>query len=187
MISQLMGKVIDIDDKTITLAVNNIGYEVHMPLSSLLKMTLDSERSLYIHMHVREDQITLFGFEDLSEKNLFRKIITVSGIGPKSALTMLSVASTSTIIRAIESGSTDNFPKVPGVGKKTLEKLILELRGKFDSIIITDESDDMKNAKLALETLGYNPRDISTALSSMPAELDMNTLIKESLKILSKV
>ena len=123
--------------------------------------------------------------ENISEKELFRKLISVSGVGPKSALTMLSVATPQTIIRAIESGSSDNFPKTPGIGKKTLEKMILDLKGKFDNIIIENESEDMRNAKLALETLGYNARDISSTLSTLHPELDMSSLIKESLKILS--
>ena len=186
MISYLKGKVIYADDKSLTLDVSGVGYEVLMPLSSLLKLKLGNDLELHIYTHVREDQITLFGFENVEEKALFKKLISVSGIGPKSALTMLSVVSVSTIVRAIESGSVDNFPKVPGVGRKTLEKLILELRGKFDAINLTDESSDMKNAKLALETLGYNARDISTTLSTLHQDLDMNTLIREGLKILSK-
>lgn len=187
MIGYLKGNTMHVDEKSIILDVSGTGYEVLLPLSSLLKIKTGSELSLYVHSHVREDQFTLFGFDNLEEKEIFKKLISVSGIGPKSALTMLSVASVSTIIRAIESGSSDNFPKVPGVGKKTLEKLILELRGKFDNITISDETHDMKNAKLALETLGYNPRDISTALSTLHHELDMNSLIREGLKILSKM
>jgi Holliday junction DNA helicase RuvA len=98
---------------------------------------------------------------------------------------MLSIATPNTIIRAIESGSSDNFPKTPGIGKKTLEKMILDLKGKFDNLSFENDSEDMKNAKLALETLGYNSRDISSALSTLHPDLDMNNLIREGLKILS--
>ena len=185
MIGYLKGKIIQADEKSAIIETAGVGYEVLMSLSTLLKLKIENILEIYVHTHVREDQITLFGFESIEEKEMFRKLISVSGIGPKSALTMLSVASVSTIVRAIESGSVDNFPKVPGVGKKTLEKLILELRGKFDNIVLSDESADMKNAKLALETLGYNPREISTTLSTLHPELDMSSLIKEGLRLLS--
>lgn len=189
MIGNLKGKIINIDDKSIILEVggseHGIGYELLAPLSYLLKLHTDDIINIPVHTHVREDQITLFAFENISEKELFRKLISVSGVGPKSALTMLSIATPQTIIRAIESGSVDNFPKTPGIGKKTLEKMILDLKGKFDNIIIENESEDMRNAKLALETLGYNARDISSTLSTLHPELDMSSLIKESLKILS--
>jgi Holliday junction DNA helicase RuvA len=164
---------------------SGVGYELLAPLSYLLKLKVCDIISTPVHTHVREDQITLFAFENISEKELFRKLISVSGVGPKSALTMLSIATPSTIIRAIESGSSDNFPKTPGIGKKTLEKMILDLKGKFDNIIIENESEDMRNAKMALETLGYNARDISQTLSTLHPELSMSDLIKESLKILS--
>lgn len=189
MIGNLKGTIINIDDKSIILEVggseSGIGYELLAPLSFLLKLKVSDIINIPVHTHVREDQITLFGFENISEKELFRKLTSVSGVGPKSALTMLSIATPNTIIRAIESGSSDNFPKTPGIGKKTLEKMILDLKGKFDNIIIENESEDMRNAKLALETLGYNARDISQTLSTLHPELSMSDLIKESLKILS--
>jgi Holliday junction DNA helicase RuvA len=191
MIGNLKGEIIYIDDKSIILeaGVNNmssgVGYELLAPLSYLLKLKVSDIINIPVHSHVREDQITLFAFENISEKELFRKLISVSGVGPKSALTMLSIATPNTIIRAIESGSSDNFPKTPGIGKKTLEKMILDLKGKFDNIIIENESEDMRNAKMALETLGYNARDISQTLSTLHPELSMSDLIKESLKILS--
>jgi holliday junction DNA helicase RuvA len=189
MIGNLKGTIINIDDKSIILEVGGseygIGYELLAPLSYLLKLHIGDIINIPVHTHVREDQITLFAFENTSEKELFRKLISVSGVGPKSALTMLSIATPQTIIRAIESGSVDNFPKTPGIGKKTLEKMILDLKGKFDNILIENESEDMRNAKLALETLGYNARDISSTLSTLHPELSMNDLIKESLKILS--
>lgn len=191
MIGNLKGQIINIDDKSIVLEAGydnmsaGVGYELLLPLSFLLKLKVGDIINIPVHTHVREDQITLFGFENISEKELFRKLTSVSGVGPKSALTMLSIATPNTIIRAIESGSSDNFPKTPGIGKKTLEKMILDLKGKFDNIIIENESEDMHNAKMALETLGYNARDISQALSTLHPELSMSDLIKESLKILS--
>jgi Holliday junction DNA helicase RuvA len=187
MIGYLKGEILSLDDKSIVLDVNNVGYEVNLSLSTLLKYKVGEEIELYIHSHIREDQFTLFGFENKSEKDLFRKLTSVSGVGPRSGLTMLSVSTPENLVRAIEGGNIDLFPKIPGVGKKTLEKVILELRGKFDNMAITSESEAMKNARMALETLGYNGRDISTTLATLHPDLDMNSLIKESLKILSKV
>jgi holliday junction DNA helicase RuvA len=195
MIGHLKGKIIYIDEKSLILEAGvsdesknsgGVGYELLLPLSFLLKLKINDIISVPVHTHVREDQITLFAFENISEKELFRKLTSVSGVGPKSALTMLSIATPNNIIRAIESGSADNFPKTPGIGKKTLEKVILDLKGKFDNIIIENESEDMKNTKMALETLGYNARDISQTLSTLHPELNMSDLIKEALKILSK-
>jgi Holliday junction DNA helicase RuvA len=185
MIGNIKGKIIEIDEKSIIIDVSGVGYELLLPLSYLLKLNVGDSVSVPVYTHVREDQITLFGFENKQEKELFKKLTSVSGVGPKAGLTILSVATPKTIIRCIESGQVDTFPKIPGVGKKTLEKVILDLRGKFDNIIIENESHDMQNAKLALETLGYNTRDISTTLSTLHPDLDMNSLIKEGLKILS--
>lgn len=188
MINYLKGKIIDKDDKTATVEVKSVGYEVNISLSTLMKISIEKnpEVEFFIHTHVREDQFTLFGFESKEERDVFRKLISVSGIGPRSALAMLSVATVQNIVRAIESGEADKFPKIPGVGKKTLEKLILELRGKFDNIVVSGESEDMQSARMALESLGYNSRDISTVVSKLHPELDMNSIIREALKVLSK-
>ncbi len=187
MIAYLTGTILNLDDKSLTLDVNNVGYEVLVPLNILLSLKVGANISLFIHSHIREDQFTLFGFETREEKDVFKKLISVSGVGPKSALTTLSVATPSNLVRYIESGDANNFLKIPGLGKKTIEKIILELRGKFGAIAITSETEEMSNARLALETLGYNARDISTVLSKLHPELDMNSLIKESLKQLSNV
>lgn len=186
MIGYLLGKVHHIDEKSITILCGGVGYEVLLPINILFNLKTGQDLGVWIHSHVREDQFTLFGFLENSDRELFRKLISVSGVGPKSALNILSVSTPANIVRAIESGKSDLFPKVPGVGKKSVEKLILELRGKLDSnLIITDESEEMKNARLALETLGYNTRDIGEVLNSLHPDLDMNSLIREALKMLS--
>jgi Holliday junction DNA helicase RuvA len=187
MIGYLKGKVLSSDEKALILEVNGVGYEVFVTLNHLFELKKGDNLELFIHTNVREDNITLFGFTKLDDRELFRKLIGVSGVGPKSGLTMLSVSTSANIIRAIESGNADLFPKIPGVGKKTLEKVILELKGKLDTkIAYSNESADMRDARLALETLGYNARDISEVLNKINPDLDMNSAIKESLKMLAK-
>lgn len=188
MISYIIGQAININEKSITvLTSSGVGYEVYLNINDLLQVKENENVELFIHSHIKEDAFTLFGFRDKNDKSVFEKLISVSGVGPKTALSIISVASTNNIIRAIESKNIDMFPKIPGLGKKTLEKIIIELNGKFDTVIIQDtESENVKDAKLALEALGYNSRDIYDTLTSLNPELDMNSLIKESLKILSK-
>lgn len=187
MIGYIRGTVCDIDEKSITLDVAGVGYEVLVPVNTLFNAKDGQELVLYIHTHVREDQITLFGFADKNDRALFKKLLSVSGVGPKTALNVLSVSAPSSIIRAIENGKSDLFPKVPGLGKKTIEKIILDLKGKFDANqIMQNETEDMHNARMALDTLGYNTRDINEVLTTLHPDLDMHSIIRESLKILSK-
>lgn len=187
MIGYLAGEVKLIDESKILIVQGGIGYEVNLPLASLITLQPGTSIELYVHTHVREDQISLFGFFDDNERQLFRKLISVSGVGPKSALGILSVATPSTIIRAIASANVDLFPKVPGVGRKTVEKLILELKNSFNlDQAAKDETDAMRDARLALETLGYNQKDITAALTNISPSGAMNEIIREALQILSK-
>jgi Holliday junction DNA helicase RuvA len=188
MIGYLTGNIKHIDDKSvIVMTASGVGYEILSPLNVLISLKAGESLNMWIHTHVREDQIALFGFLEHADRELFRKLTSVSGVGPKSGLAALSVASNSTLIRAIESGKADNFPKVPGLGKKTIEKIIIELRGKFDvHELVNSETESVRDAKMALETLGYNARDISETLNTLHPDLDMGSLIREALKILSK-
>lgn len=188
MINYIIGKAVNIDEKSITVVTScGVGYQVFLNLNDLMQIKDKQNIELFIYSHIKEDAFTLFGFIDKQDKEVFEKLISVNGVGPKTGLSILSVASTNNIIRSIESRNLELFPKVPGLGKKTLEKIILELNGKFaSSLIQQSETQDYKDARLALEALGYNSRDIYNTLSSLNQELDMNSLIKESLKILSK-
>jgi Holliday junction DNA helicase RuvA len=187
MIGHISGTVCDIDEKSITVDVAGVGYEVLVPVNTLFNAKEGQEIHLHIHTHVREDQITLFGFIEKNDRALFKKLLSVSGVGPKTALNVLSVSTPSSIIRAIENGKSDLFPKVPGLGKKTIEKIILDLKGKFEAHqIMQNETEDMHNARMALDTLGYNARDINEVLTTLHPDLDMHSIIRESLKILSK-
>ena len=182
MIGFLQGKALIIKDNFLILDVAGVGYKILTPLPFLLSLTEGRETSLHIHTHVREDQITLFGFKDDSDLFLFEKLTSVSGIGPKSALSMLSIHSPSSIADAVERGDVEALSHTPGVGKRTAEKIIIELKGKLKHLVGTEETDTMYEARLALETLGYSSKEIYEALQKLNTEgKTTSTLIKEAL------
>ncbi|HEX5431815.1 MAG TPA: Holliday junction branch migration protein RuvA [Bryobacteraceae bacterium] len=133
MISYLRGMLLEKHPNLVTVDVNGVGYEVAIPVSAYSSLPeKGSEIRLHIHMHVREDALSLFGFVTRSEKALFEKLITVSGIGPKLAVTALSGLAAPELAAAIRSGAVEQLVRIPGVGKKTAERLVLELRDKLD-------------------------------------------------------
>ena len=182
MIGFLRGKVLILKDTTLILDVSGVGYKILTPLPLLLSLSEGQEVSLHIHTHVREDQLTLFGFKDTNDLFLFEKLTSVSGIGPKSALSMLSVHSPSSIADAVERGDAQALSHTPGVGKKTAEKIIIELKGKLSHLLGEKENDAMYEVRLALETLGYSSKEIREALQEIKTEgKSTSSLIKEAL------
>jgi Holliday junction DNA helicase RuvA len=135
MISHLRGALLEKKPNTVVVDVHGVGYEVTIPVSvySSLPAT-GAEVSLHIHTHVREDALSLFGFISAADKTLFEKLISVSGIGPKLAVTALSGLASADLVAAIKNGALDQLVKIPGVGKKTAERMVLELRDKLDAI-----------------------------------------------------
>jgi holliday junction DNA helicase RuvA len=135
MISHLRGALLEKHPNTVVVDVHGVGYEVTIPVSvySSLPAT-GAEVALHIHTHVREDALSLFGFVTAADKALFEKLISVSGIGPKLAVTALSGLASADLIAAIRGGALDQLVKIPGVGKKTAERMVLELRDKLDAI-----------------------------------------------------
>lgn len=182
MIGYLSGKVLTSNETSLILDVSGVGYKVSAPLPLLLSTISGEPLSLYIHTHVREDQITLFGFKDETDLFLFTKLLSVSGIGPKSALAMLSVHSPTSIADAVERGDAQALAHTPGVGKKTAEKIIIELKGKLTHLKGKDETDATLEVRLALDALGYSPKEIHHALEKLVTEgKSTNVLIKEAL------
>jgi Holliday junction DNA helicase RuvA len=182
MIGFLRGKILIVKENSLILDVSGVGYKVLCPLPLLLSLVEGEELSLNIHTHVREDQITLFGFKDEKDLFLFEKLTSVSGIGPKGALSMLSVHSPSSIAHAVENGDASALSSTPGVGKKTAEKIIIELKGKLSHLLGEVETDAMYEVRLALETLGYSAKEIREALQEIKTEgKTTSTLIKEAL------
>ena len=182
MIGFLTGEVVSTDNSSLILLCGEVGYKVSAPLPLLVSVQEGEFLSLHIHTHVREDHIALYGFKDSNELQLFEKLISISGIGPKSALAMLSVHSPSSIADAVERGDAPALSHTPGIGKKTAEKIILELKGKLSHLVRTEENDATLEARLALEALGYSAKEIHDALKDVKAEgKSTGVLIKEAI------
>ena len=131
MIAYLKGKILERNENLIILEVNNVGYEINISLNTYLSLSNKNECELYTYLQVKEDGISLFGFSTKGEKELFTNLITVNGVGPKMAITILSGASIADIITSIVSEDSKMLSKFKGVGKKTAERIILELKEKL--------------------------------------------------------
>lgn len=133
MIAHLRGALFEKHPNSVIVDVQGVGYEVTIPVSAFSSLPEKGQPvELYIHTHVREDALLLFGFIAASDKTLFEKLITVSGIGPKLAITTLSGLTATDLVNAIRSGAIEQLVRIPGVGKKTAERMVLELRDKLD-------------------------------------------------------
>lgn len=190
MISYLKGMVIYKSKNHIILSIGNIGYRVF----TLPGLELgDGEIEIYTHLAVREDAHTLYGFKKIDELELFEILISVTGVGPKSALGILSISDPDTIKFAIAKGDVSILTRVSGIGKKTAERIILELRNKFTIFSENNlakkgqEIMDHTDALEALINLGYKPAEAKKALSDIPPEVkDVGEKIKMALKELGR-
>ena len=182
MIRHLSGKIIYVTEKDIVLDVAGVGYQIFCPLPTLLSSSKNENKNLFIHTRVREDAITLYGFEKEIDLFVFEKLLDVSGVGPKSALAMLSVHSPSSIADAVERSDSELLAHTPGIGKKTTEKIILELKGKLTHLQNADTNDNTFEVRLALEALGYTPREVNEVVSKLDKkEKNVSKLITEAL------
>lgn len=182
MIGYLSGTIIAKNEKEITLNVNGVGYKVACPLPTILACEVNSQKDLLIHTRVREDAITLYGFETGTDLEIFEKLLDVSGIGPRSALAMLSVHSPSSIAEAVEKGDVTLLTHTPGLGKKSAEKIIIELKGKLSHLQTGEKNESTVEVRLALEALGYTQKEIFNTVNKLNTkDKDTNTLIKEAL------
>ena len=168
-----------------------LGYLVFVSESLYNELILGEEKEFYLHHQVREDQSDLYGFKTLADLELFSLLITVSNVGPKTALGVLSIASTSDIKEAIIRGDADLLTKVSGIGKKTAERLVLELKSKLLRLgaTLSDESGQLASSDEidALMTLGYNLNEARTALQAVDPKIsDSGERVKQALKKLVK-
>lgn len=191
MISRLSGTIIELSEKYAVIDVHGVGYKVFCSTDTLASLNEDSQTSLFTYLAVREDALDLYGFSGSDEMHFFELLISVSGIGPKSALGILGVASTDTLKKAIATGDTGYLTKVSGIGRKTAEKIVLELRDKLRAHADTKESSGSLRAESdvveALKALGYSQNDARDALKEVSAEIvGTNARIKEALKILGQ-
>lgn len=188
MIGYLEGDVRYKGEKYIIIDVGGIGYRVMANVETLAKLSLGAPAKVWTHLHQREDAIELYGFMEHNELELFETLIGVSGVGPRTALSIINVAPVDTLKRAISSGELSYFTKVSGIGRKTAEKIMIELREKFGKVaaegpLLKEEQDVLE----ALESLGYSARDSREALRKVPDSIvGTSKRIKEALKLLGK-
>lgn len=186
MIGLLSGKLIDKDFSSCLLDVNGVGFEVLIPLSTFDILPLNEEKvTLHIHTAVREDAITLFGFASRDEKKLFQQLINVSGVGGKLALNVLSAMPAANFCAAIASGDVKSLSRINGVGKRTAERLIVELKGKLENLdpaaAPPTGNSDAADAAAALEQLGYRKDAVNKTINALVAELPQNECTVENL------
>ncbi len=192
MIGRISGILLDKTPPLALIDCNGVGYECEVPMSTFYLLPQVGDKvTLLTHFVVREDAQLLFGFGTNQERLMFRKLLKVNGIGAKSALAILSGLSIDELIQAVSLQEAGLLTRVPGIGKKTAERLLLELKDKFtlDSALsikgsgITSISQDVLNALIAL---GYNERESLNAVKSLDVNLTVNDGIKQALKYLSK-
>lgn len=192
MIGRISGILLDKTPPLALIDCNGVGYECEVPMSTFYLLPQVGERvTLLTHFVVREDAQLLFGFGTNQERLMFRQLLKVNGIGAKSALAILSGLSIDELIQAVSLQEAGLLTRVPGIGKKTAERLLLELKDKFtlDSALsikgsgIASNSQDVLNALIAL---GYNERESLNAVKSLDTNLTVNDGIKQALKYLSK-
>jgi holliday junction DNA helicase RuvA len=193
MIGFLTGKIISSKPTKVILDVNGVGYIVGISINTFEKISGKETASLFIHTSVKEDSISLYGFYSESEKEIFELLISVSGIGPKIALSLLSGIQTDDLKNAIQSADISRIIAVPGIGRKTAERLVLELRTKVDQVkeegTIAIPLSIKSEAVSALSTLGYNSKIaenvVRTILQNQHA-LSLEELIKKALGELNR-
>lgn len=189
MIGSIRGKITLKTDKFILVETGGVGYKISISPDTLSKAPkIGDEIFLFIHTHVREDAFVLYGFLNQEELDFFEMLINVSGIGPKGALAILGIASIETLKRAIGTGDTSYLTKISGIGKKTAEKIVIELRDKVSDKMKDEKGGASMQGELdaleALKSLGYSQNEARDALKKVTPDANTNTKIREALKIL---
>lgn len=188
MIAYLRGKILNKNQGFIIVEVNNIGYQVFISATMYSALTIGQDIELYIHQHTREDAVHLYGFKLFEELELFKLLLSISGIGPKSALNVLSTAQIEIIKDSIASGDSSLLTKVSGIGKKTAERIVLELKGKITKQTTNNEQQTGNKSATedeidALISLGYSVYQARTALQQVDSKIkDSGERIKIALR-----
>lgn len=199
MISFVKGLLSEVFEDVIIIENNGVGFEIHVPLSVINYLpNIGEEIKVYTYMHVREDEMSLFGFLSRDDMNVFKQLITVSGIGPKGALAILSTISADDLRYAVISDDAKSISAAPGIGIKTAQKLIIELKGKLGDMALknndipeflkqTDTSDARSEAAAALVSLGYSNAEAVSAVKKVEYKdgMDSEAILKASLRHLT--
>lgn len=187
MFGHITGKIFDLKGTRAIVKASGIGFVMHSTPSYLSKLKTDTEASFWTHTAVRENSIDLYGFETEEELRVFEMLLTVSGVGPKSGLAIISVAGVKAIEEAVESGDTSSLTKISGVGRKTAEKIVLELDGKLIPRRGGGKASEDVDVFDALKSLGYREKDIQEVMKKLPKDsVGVNDKIKYALKNLGK-
>jgi len=191
MIGRITGTLIEKHPPQVVVDAHGVGYEIDVPMSTFYNLPAIGERvALHTHLVVREDAQLLYGFGSEAERVSFRQLIKITGVGAKMALAVLSGLNANELAQAVAMQDTGRLTKIPGVGKKTAERLLLELKGKLADALpgaalesVTETSSDVLNALLAL---GYNEREANHAVRQLAAGTGVADGIRQALKVLSK-
>ena len=192
MIGKLTGTLLEKNPPEVLVDCHGVGYEVQVPMSTFYNLPgLGESVALLTHFIVREDAQLLYGFATAQERQTFRELIKVSGVGPRMALSLLSGMSQEDLVQAIALQEVGRLVKVPGIGKKTAERLLLELKGKLGDAVTTGaaaqvKSDAQGDILQALLALGYSDKEAAASLKALPADVGVSEGIKLALKGLSK-
>ena len=191
MISRLRGSLLELHDSIAVIDVGGVGYEAEVTTGAAAALAAaQGEVELFTHLVTREDAQALYGFANVAERNLFRSLIRVSGVGPKLAVTLLSGVSPEDFALAIANGDVGMLTRVPGIGKKTASRLAMELRDKVDALAVLPQLASggraAQEAVLALTALGYRERDAARVVGAVTEEagsgVEVEVLVREALK-----
>lgn len=185
MIAKIKGTIEYIRDSYVVVDVNGVGYKIFVSAYTLGKLSLKPEVNLYIHTHVREDILALYGFLNLEELEMFELLISVSGVGPKAAIGILSIADPKTIRVAVSSEDPSILTKVSGIGKRTAERVIVELKNKVVGLSVGEKEGIVadSDALEALTSMGYSVSEAREALKLVPKEVQV---VEERIKLALK-
>ena len=190
MIGRLHGRIIEKNPPQVLVDVSGVGYEVDVPMSTFCGLPeAGGEVTLLTHLVVREDAELLYGFATKAEQLAFRTLIRISGVGPRIALALLSGMTTEQLARAVESGETALLTRVPGIGKKTAERLVLELKGKLaaaGTVPAGAPGSARADVAAALLALGYSDREAQAAAKKVPEDVSVSEGIRLALKSLAR-
>ena len=200
MIGCLIGELFALEAPTVLLNVNGVGYEVDTPLSTFCQLQKGQKVTLWTHLAVREDAQLLYGFLDAQEKTIFRTLLKVNGVGPKMALGILSTLCVDMLIHTVEHEDINTLVKVPGVGKKTAERLMIELRDRFKAMAAGNAPSNTSSAQIqfmgnsavaeaeaALQSLGYKPQEAQKLVSAAKGDFtEASDIIRAALKSMNK-
>ena len=190
MIGRLTGILLEKHPPQILVDVHGVGYEVDVPMSTFYSLPAQGEKvSLFTHFSVREDAQQLYGFGTAKEREVFRTLIRISGVGPKLALSVLSGMNVDELAQAVATQETGRLVKIPGVGKKTAERLLLELKGKLADALPTvagSPASVVNDALNALMALGYSDKEALPVLKQLPEGLSLEESIRQALKLLAR-